>query len=129
MNTKLKEYRNYFNNFKRTLEYKELQHYLLKKQLGLCVKCKKQIALNKYTHCYHLVSLFDLSLINRIDLVTSYNNYYLSCNKCNLKQSKNSNFNLLKEDIFKLISLRELAKLVYLRNYKLNIKHEAINNR
>ena len=32
MNNKLKEYRNYFNNFKKSLEYKELQSYLLKKQ-------------------------------------------------------------------------------------------------
>lgn len=123
----IKEYRNYFNNFKKTLEFKELQSYLLKKQLYLCVKCKQQITLNKYTHTAHLISLNDLVLINRKDLINNYNNYYLMCNKCNLKQHKNTEFNVLKEDVLKLLSLSELARIVYLRKYKLNIK-EIINN-
>jgi hypothetical protein len=128
-NIRLTEYRNYFNNFKKSLQYKELQSYLITKQLSLCINCKKVIALNKYTHCYHLLSLNDLVLIDRKDLVINYNNFYLSCNSCNLKQSKNSNFSLLSEDVFKLISLVELAKIVYLRNYKLNIKHVLISSK
>jgi len=122
MNTKVTEYRKQFNSFKRTLEYKELQHKLLTKQLGLCINCRSRITLNKYTHCFHALSLFDLSIIDRKDLVNNYNNYYLSCSTCNLKQSKNSNFSVLNEELFNLISLKELAKLVYLRNYKINIK-------
>lgn len=122
MNIKLKEYRNHFNNFKKTLEYKELQSYLLKKQLYLCVKCKKKISLNKYTHTAHLISLNDLVLLNKKQLVNDYNNYYLMCNSCNLKQHKNTEFSILKEDIFKLLSIREIALLIYLRNYKINIK-------
>lgn len=45
----INEYRKYFNNFKRTTEYHELQSYLIRKQLGLCIKCKKLISLNKDT--------------------------------------------------------------------------------
>lgn len=127
MNLKLKQYRNYFNNFKRTNEYKELQSYLITKQLGLCINCRNTIALNKYCHLYHCLSLADLVLINRKDLVINYNNFYLSCNSCNWKQSKNSNFNILKEDVLKLLSLSELARIVYLRKYKLNIK-QLISN-
>lgn len=122
----IKEYRKQFNNFKKTLEYKLLQSYLIKKQLYLCIKCKKPISLNKDTHSSHLISITDLVLINRKDLVNNYNNYYLMCNKCNLKQHNNTEFNLLKEDIFKLISLKELAKIVYIRKYKLNIKQLCI---
>ena len=44
------------------------------------------------------------------------------CSNCNLKQSKNREFNVLKEEVFKLLSIKELAKLIYIRNYKLNIK-------
>lgn len=123
----IKEYRNYFNNFKRTNEYRELQSYLITKQLGLCINCKTLITLSKTTHLYHCLSLADLVIVNRKDLVINYNNFYLSCNRCNWKQSKNSNFNVLKEDILKLLSLSELARIVYLRKYKLNIK-QLINN-
>ena len=122
----INDYRKYFNNFKKTLEYKELQRYLINKQLGLCINCRNTISLNKDTHCFHCLSISDLTLINRKDLATNYNNFYLSCNRCNYKQSKNSNFNILKEDIFKLLSLSEIAKIVYLRKYKLNIKQLCI---
>ena len=118
----INEYRKYFNYFKRTNEYRSLQRYLINKQLGLCIKCKKPISLNKDTHCYHLISLADTLLINRIDLTTNYNNYYLSCNRCNWKQSKNSNFNVLKEDVLKLLSIKELAKLIYIRHYNINLR-------
>ena len=122
MPTKIKQYRNYFNNFKRILEYKELQRYLLNKQLGLCINCKKPISLNKDTHLFHCISLFDLVILNRKDLATNYNNYYLSCNRCNWKQSKNSNFNILKEDVLTLLSIKEVAKLIYIRHYNINLR-------
>lgn len=127
MNNQLAIYRKQFNNFKRTLEYKQLQSYLLKKQLYICVKCKSTISLNKDTHTAHLISLSDLVLVNRKDLINNYNNYYLMCNKCNLKQHNNTEFDILKEDILKLINIKELAKIIYLRKYKLNIK-QLINN-
>ena len=122
----INEYRKYFNSFKRTNEYRELQSYLIRKQLGLCISCRKPINLNKDTHCYHCISIFDALIVNRKDLTTNYNNFYLSCNSCNYKQSKNSNFIVLKEDVLKLLSLGELAKIVYYRKYKLNLKQLCI---
>lgn len=116
----LSSYRKRFNNFKKTLEYKEIQKVLLHKQLYCCCICKLPISLNSNTHYYHAISLFDTSLIHKVSLVNNINNLVLSCSKCNLKQNKNTNFNLI-TDISKLLTLKELALIVYKRNYKVNV--------
>lgn len=92
-------YRQVFGNFKRTLEYREIQSKLYKQQLGLCVNCKYPISLNQNTHCDHIIPIKELERLHRIDLVTNYKNFNLLCSKCNLKKS--SKYNKIElEDLF-----------------------------
>ncbi len=101
-----KTYRQYFGNFKRTLEYKELQSKLYKKQLGLCVNCKTSISLNQNTHCDHIIPIKELECLHRLDLVYNVNNFNLLCNKCNLKKSSKYNKSEI-EDLLLLFNISD----------------------
>ena len=68
-----------------------------------------------------------MCLIDKKKLVINYNNYYLMCSSCNLKQHKNTEFSLLKEDIFKLLTIKDITKLIYIRHYDINLR-ELIEN-
>lgn len=92
-----KTYRQVFGNFKRTLEYREIQSKLYKQQVGLCVDCKSYISLNQNTHCDHIIPIKELEKLNRLDLVTNYNNFNLLCSKCNLKKHTKYNKNELED--------------------------------